>query len=74
MDCVGEDNEKLSKELEVFSIEDPNPLGIKSPFCALGGGSSYHTVLASIPLYSSASPYHLHRSLKRNYLKRTLEN
>lgn len=32
MDCVGRDNQELNKELEVFSIEDPNPLDIKSPF------------------------------------------
>ena len=74
MDCVGRDNQNLNKELEVFSVEDPDSLGIKSPFRSLGDGSSYHTVLASTPFCSPTSPYHLHSSLKINYLKRILEN
>lgn len=33
MDFVGRNNQKLNKELErFFSVEDPNPLGIKTPF------------------------------------------
>lgn len=60
MDYMAWDDQKLNKELEVFSTEeDPNPFSIIS-FSTLGAGSLDHKVLvaccSSLFVYLSLQP------------------